>query len=132
MQRIRRSIQVSLRLIGDLLELARAESGQIELEVERFAADALARDVAEDFRAQAAAAGLTLEICSSETLPVETDPARVRQIVSNLLSNAVKYTPRGGVVVTTEAVSDGRGPRPGAWAAIRVIDTGPATRRLRR
>lgn len=124
-QRIRRSIQRSLHLISELLELARAEAGQIELNSVLIDVADLARDVAEDFRAQATAAGLGLEVRASENLSTETDPARVRQILSNLLSNAVKYTPRGSITVNAEARSDGTGPRGGDWIAIHVTDTGP-------
>jgi PAS domain S-box-containing protein len=124
-QRIRRSIQTSLHLIHDLLELARAEAGQLEIESVPTDVAELAREAVEDFRAQATAAGLALEVCIDETLPTETDPARVRQILSNLLSNAVKYTPQGRITVDADLPADGRGRRDGDRIAIRVTDTGP-------
>lgn len=124
-QRIRRSLQTSLHLIHELLELARAEAGQIELEPVLTDVAELVRDAAEDFRAQATAAGLGLEVRATAALPAHTDPIRVRQILSNLLSNAVKYTPRGGIVVEAELRTDGRAPRDGDWIAISVTDTGP-------
>lgn len=109
-QRIRRSIQRSLHLIHELLELARAERGEIELRVLPASASELAREAAEDFRAQASAAGLGLEVRVPEGLPAETDPERVRQILSNLLSNAVKYTPEGRITVGADVRNDGSGP----------------------
>jgi PAS domain S-box-containing protein len=124
-QRIRRSIQTSLHLIHDLLELARAEAGQLEIESVATDVAALAREAVEDFRAQATAAGLGLEVRADEALPTETDPARVRQILSNLLSNAVKYTPEGGITVETGRRSDGGGARGVRRIAIDVTDTGP-------
>jgi signal transduction histidine kinase len=124
-ERIRRSIQVSLHLIDDLLELARAEAGQIELEIERVDAAALAREVAEDFRGQVSAAGLSLEVRALAPLPVDSDPTRVRQIVSNLVSNAVKYTRAGRVTVDASRRGDDGAPHPGEWAVICVADTGP-------
>lgn len=124
-QRIRRSIQQSLRLIHDLLELARAEAGQIELTVQRVDTAALAREVAEDFRGQINAAGLELEVRAPDALPVESDATRVRQILSNLVSNAVKYTRHGRVTVDASHGADEGAPRPGAWVAICVMDTGP-------
>jgi PAS domain S-box-containing protein len=124
-QRIRRSIQRSLHLINELLELARAEAGQIELELVPTDIAELVRETAEDFRAQAAAAGLGLEVRVGEALLTRTDPARVRQILSNLLSNAVKYTPEGGITVEAGLRADGSGPRGGEWIAIGVTDTGP-------
>lgn len=123
-QRIRRSIHTSLRLIHDLLELARAESGQIDLRPEPVDVAQAAREVAEDFRAQAAAAGLDLRCHLPDGVRVETDRARLRQILANLLSNAVKYAPNGQVTVSAEAMDDG-GPGPGGWVVARVADTGP-------
>ncbi|MGH7638753.1 MAG: PAS domain-containing sensor histidine kinase, partial [Gemmatimonadaceae bacterium] len=123
-KRIRRSIQRSLHLIHDLMELARAESGQIELERVPCNVAGLVRESAEDFRAQATAAGLTLEIRTADPLDTQIDPPRGRQILSNLLSNAVKYTNAGGITVNADHGGDGA-PRPGSWIAIRVTDTGP-------
>ena len=124
-RRIRRSLETSLHLIHELLELARAEAGQIELEPVPTDVAELVRDAAEDFRAQASAAGLGLEVRADEALPARTDPMRVRQILSNLLSNAVKYTPEGRVTVEAGLRTNGRGSRDGEWIAISVTDTGP-------
>ncbi|HEX2202239.1 MAG TPA: PAS domain S-box protein [Longimicrobium sp.] len=124
-RRIRRSIRTSLHLIHELLELARAEAGQIELEPVLTDVAELAREAAEDFRAQAAGAGLGLEVRADGALRAETDPARVRQILSNLLSNAVKYTPQGRVTVEAGRRTGGSGPGGGDWIAVRVTDTGP-------
>lgn len=123
--RIRRSIGTSLRLIQDLLDLARAEAGQLELERTRTDIAHAAHEVVEDFRAQAAEAGLALEVRAPDPLIVDTDPTRVRQILANLLSNAVKYTAKGRVTITVEVRPDGTAFRPGDWLAASVMDTGP-------
>ena len=122
---IRRSIDSALAIIADLLDLARADSGG--LHVERVPADLarMAREAAEDHRAAARAAGHALECnTAAEPIRVHTDPARVRQVLGNLLTNAVKYTPAPGRITVRAERADG-GPRPGAWAVLRVIDTGP-------
>jgi PAS domain S-box-containing protein len=124
-QRIRRSIQMSLRLINDLLELARAEAGQLELQLQRVDVAELTREVAEDFRGQIAAGGLSLEIRASDPLPAESDPTRVRQILSNLVSNAAKYTREGTITLDACRRSGGSAPGPREWAAVEVKDTGP-------
>jgi signal transduction histidine kinase len=123
-QRIRRAIRSSLRLINDLLELSRAEAGQLDLRVEPTDVGCAARETAEDFRPQAAAIGLALEIHAPDGLLVRTDPARLRQVLNNLLSNALKYAPDGQVTVDA-ALQTAGGPKPGAWIAVRVADTGP-------
>jgi PAS domain S-box-containing protein len=123
-RRIRRSIGTSLRLIHDLLELARAEAGQIELQRAPTNVAGVAREVAEDFRGQAAAKGLALEIHTPDALLTETDTTRVRQVLGNLLSNAVKYTAEGRVTVAADARGGGEF-RTGDWIPVSVTDTGP-------
>jgi PAS domain S-box-containing protein len=122
--RIRRSISTSLRLIDDLLEVARAEAGQLEIECVNTDVGRVAREVAEDFSAPAAAAGVRLEVRAPGGLQAETDPVRLRQVLGNLLSNAVKYAPHAQVTVDAEIRHSG-GPRPGDWVAVSVTDTGP-------
>ncbi|MGE5523798.1 MAG: PAS domain S-box protein [Rhodospirillaceae bacterium] len=72
-QRIRRSIRTSLRLIDELMELARAEAGQIDIKCVEADVGQLAREVTEDFRAQATAAGLALDVRISDGLKAVTD-----------------------------------------------------------
>ncbi|MBX6364981.1 MAG: PAS domain S-box protein [Gemmatimonadetes bacterium] len=123
-RRIRRSIQTAVRLIQDLLDVARAETGEIKVERARTDVARLVREVAEEFRAQATAAGLTLECRADDAVFADTDAIRVRQIVGNLVSNAVKYTPKGRVTLEV-ALRDGAEEfRPGEWVAVRVSDTG--------
>jgi signal transduction histidine kinase len=115
--RARRSLSQALRLIDDLLELARAERAQVDVKHESVNLGELARDTAEEFRAQAEQKGLALEVDqTSDGVMVESDPARVRQVLSNLVSNAVKYTDRGRV--TVRVLADGQ------RGAIEVADTG--------
>ncbi|WP_241663970.1 ATP-binding protein [Stutzerimonas nosocomialis] len=123
-QGIRRAIRTAVRLIDDLLELARAESGQ--LNIQRVATDVgqAAEEVAHDFHAKATSAGLSLEVLAPHGLQADTDPARLRQILANLLSNSVKYAPHSHVTLDARRVHDG-GPQPGVWVAISVTDTGP-------
>lgn len=122
--KIRSSLEGSLRLIGDLLELAHAESGQLELRCEPTDLAALTREVGESHHAQAAAAGLEMEIDTpASPLWARTDPVRVRQVLGNLVGNAVKYTEAGRVRVAAEAREVG--PAEGRWIAISVSDTGP-------
>ena len=122
--RIRSSLQASLGLIEDLLELARAEAGQIELHPQMSDIGLLAREVADAHRAQAAAAGLELEVrVPDDALETETDPVRVRQVLGNLVTNAVKYTQAGRIRVVAEARAEG--PGAGRSIVVSVSDTGP-------
>lgn len=123
-QRVRRSIRVSLGLIDDLLELARSEAGQIDLNDVETDIGQLVRDAAGDFQAHAMSAGFALNVRAPERLQARTDPVRVRQVLANLLSNAVKYAPQGQVTVDA-AIRQAGGPRPGEWIAVSVVDNGP-------
>ena len=126
-QRIRRSVNAALGLIGHLLDLARIEAGQLEIHREEVDVRATAREVSEDFRAAAESKGLAfvLEDAPSEPLTLHSDRARVRQILSNLVSNAVKYTPHGGSVHIRVEPRHKPDARDADWVAIDVADTGP-------
>lgn len=124
--RIRRSLRSSLALIDDLLELARAEAGQVEIRRAPTDVRDAVREMAEEYRAQAEAKGLTLEIRVPDEVPViHSDTGRVRQILGNLVSNAVKYTPDGTITVAVDTREDPGAPGPGEWVAVAVRDTGP-------
>jgi PAS domain S-box-containing protein len=87
------------RLLRDLLDLARLESGRLQLELSRFDLGALLSDLAAPVAEAARRKGLTLGVEVAGGLPlVEGDPARLKQVALNLLDNAVKYTAVGGWV----------------------------------
>jgi PAS domain S-box-containing protein len=121
---IRRSIRAALGLIEDLLQLAKAERGEIEVRRQPVDLREAVRDVADSFRAQCEAKGLAMQVDLPQDFPtVETDDARVRQVLGNLVSNAIKYTPDGTVAITM-----GLRDNPSASArcvAVNVSDTGP-------
>jgi signal transduction histidine kinase len=123
---IRRNVDAALAIIHDLLDLARAEAGTLEVAPERIDCGELLHEAVDDHRAAAALAGHALELRAPERLEALADPHRVRQVLGNLLSNAIKYTPSGGrVVVTAAPAANGDGPRPGHWVRVTVEDSGP-------
>ena len=109
-------------LLSDVLDLARIESGKVEMAAEPFDLDAALRTTAALFEPRAAGKGLRFKSTISpaaQTLVVG-DVTRLRQIVSNLLSNAVKFTDAGRVSLNVEVE-----PRDGAVRLrLSVIDTG--------
>lgn len=125
--RARRSLASALALINDLLDLARAEAGQIEIRIGPTDVREAVRETAEEYRAQAERRSLELTVDVPDTFPVvDSDPGRVRQIAGNLLSNAVKYTPAGGSVIVRVSHVE-QSPLPGRRSAVvvHVLDTGP-------
>jgi len=124
--RIRRSARALMALIEDLLELARAESGQLTVKLDRVVLRDVVREAVEEHRAAAEAAGLTLVHADDESDTIlTTDPARVTQVLGNLLSNAIKYTPAGGRIEVTTDMRGRRDTDDGARLAIHVADDGP-------
>ena len=123
--RARASIRHALELIARLLDLARAEAGQLELHWSAVDVTEQVREVADAFVPQARTKGIGLEVELPTPLPaVETDPARLRQVLGNLISNAVKYTPAGGHVAIDASVRE-NGAQNSKQVLISVCDNGP-------
>jgi signal transduction histidine kinase len=128
LQRIRRLIAQAISIVGDSLEIARAEAGTLPVRHQQVDVRTLLLEIASDYRAAAISAGLALTPEISEDLPVvETDPTHVGKILGDLLSNAIKYTPAGGQVwLRASARSAPHRRAAGPWIGIEVCDTGPS------
>ena len=99
LHRILRSEQHLLGLINELLNVARLERGEVEVEVSRVKLSESAREVVELIEPQAAGKSLAVTVdCPTRDLVALADPDKVRQIMLNLLTNAVKFTPPGGTI----------------------------------
>ena len=116
---IRSSSATLERLLSDILDSARIESGQVAIERAPFDLEQAVRDVAALWRARAEETGVALEVEFDPALAgrVEGDPVRVRQVLTNLVSNALKFTSEGYVRVSVAAGA-------GDVVAFRVEDTG--------
>jgi len=115
---IERQVRQMVRLVDDLLEIARITQGRIELRprVERLA-DVVAGAI-EAARPAIEAAGHRLEVAwPDEPLTIEADATRLSQAVLNVLQNAAKYTPAGGRIAVAVA-------RDGERARVTVEDDG--------
>jgi signal transduction histidine kinase len=84
------------RLITDMLDLDRMESGKMTLNSEAVDLNRVVGDAAAQFRLSAADHPIELDL--DDLPPVRGDPDRLTQVVTNLLSNAIKYSPSGGAV----------------------------------
>jgi signal transduction histidine kinase len=126
--RLRSLLSATLDTVNDLVELSRADAGELKIDWHETDVALIARDTIDDYRASGDAAGLQLlfnveELGPESSTRVMTDPVRVHQVLGNLLSNAVKYTPRGGIIrVSVVAMLD---PELGHVMAFDVSDTGP-------
>jgi signal transduction histidine kinase len=93
-----------VRLIDDILDVGKIESGQLEFDLKRVEVLSLVEQAIEANRGFADGYDVVIQLdVSSEEGEVSADPDRLVQVVTNLLSNAVKFSPRGGkVMVATE------------------------------
>lgn len=126
--RLRSLLSATLDTVNDLMELSRADAGELKIDRRETDVALIAREAVDDYRASADDAGLQLLFEAEQSGPnsvtlVMTDPVRVREVLGNLLSNAVKYTPRGGVVQLSVAAA--QDPELGQVVALDVSDTGP-------
>ncbi|MHC4722006.1 MAG: sensor histidine kinase [Planctomycetota bacterium] len=109
-----------LNMINDLLELAKAEAGKIEMRIEKTSIQELCRGLVAFFSPLAQEKMIKVRLAIDEDIPlVQTDSGKVQQILYNLLSNAVKFTPQRGRVEIAAKMLDDKAVR------ISVIDTGP-------
>lgn len=87
------------RILDDLLDIGRIESGRATLDFQSVSSHVLALDSVEPFRSACQDRGVNLIVNLPDDLPeVWADPTRVPHIFANLFSNALKYTNRGGTI----------------------------------
>jgi PAS domain S-box-containing protein len=114
---IQSSAKHLLSLINDLLDLAKIESGKLQLSFEPVDCGEVVRQVGETLRPLAEQKGLLFRVEAPEALVIHTDRRALSQIVINLVNNAIKFTDNGEVVLRL-AHGDG-------GTRISVTDTGP-------
>lgn len=96
------------QLIEDLTAISRAEREDVAPDLELVSAAELASDLARDYRPQAEAKRLSLELDIRPGVgSIVTDPAQLREILQNLITNAIKYTAAGKVVLRVESTPGG-------------------------
>ncbi|TLG73863.1 sensor histidine kinase [Culicoidibacter larvae] len=105
------------KLTSDLLTLARAESGQTELEKESFNINEVIRNIAMPYSDIAEAEEKTVTFDMADELMIHADKARIQQLIIILLDNAIKYTPAGGSITIETAKKDSK-------IEISIADTG--------
>ncbi|HYD28730.1 ATP-binding protein [Brevundimonas sp.] len=115
-----RSSGVTLeRLLSDILDSARIESGQVAIEPAPFDLEQAVGDIAALWRVKAEEKGVMLEVEFDPALSgtVEGDAIRLRQVLTNLVNNALKFTSEGSVRLIVAAAAGDR-------VVFRVSDTG--------
>lgn len=96
-----------VRLIDDILDIGKMESGRIVFDLRRVEVLSLVKQAIEANSGFADRYDVAIQLGASEEAEVSADPDRLVQVVTNLLSNAIKFSPRGGnVVIGAEKRSD--------------------------
>ncbi len=107
------------KLVEELLEISRLDSGSIQPRVQQVAIDEMFGLLEQEFTPQASQKGLELRVRMSG-FAVESDSTLLLRVVRNLMANAIRYTVHGGVLLAAR--------RRGDVASIEVWDTGPGIR----
>src|SRR5438874_917189 len=116
---VRRAADRMNRMIQDLLDVKRMESGRLGIEIRAEPPSAIINDTIDMLRPLASGSTIRLETNLEDDLPmVLADSSRIQQVLSNLVGNAVKFTPRSGrITVCAEQID--------SEVRFAVIDTGP-------
>ena len=121
---IRRNGESLLRLVNQILDLAKLEDRSLHLHYQQGNVLAYLRYVAESLHSLANVNNVLLQVESrSAAIVMDYDPDRLLQIAHNLLSNAIKFTPSGGrVLLQANVVALDH--KPDKWLEVKVVDTG--------
>jgi hypothetical protein len=119
LQMIRRNVELEARLIDDLLDLTRIDTGKLQLNFEVVDAHRLLQNALEICQAEIDRKHLVRALdLGAQKVHLRADPARLQQIFWNLINNAVKFTPSGGQIrIFTKNV-------PGDQLHVEIADTG--------
>lgn len=120
LQKIETNSDILLRLVNQMLNLARNEAGAISVNLVRKDVNKYLAYLVEQFNSEALRKKVDLTFLSSgEPFEMDFDPEKLMHIITNLVSNALKYTSESGQVEVTTEVTDN-----GKMLAIRIRDTG--------
>jgi signal transduction histidine kinase len=115
---IQDNARILLRLINDLLDIAKLEAGKMTVNYVRYDLGKQGRQIIALFQSHAEMRGIDFSFECPENLAIEADPEKIQRILINLLSNAFKYTPSDGKVGCSISHSAGK-------AKIVISDSGP-------
>jgi PAS domain S-box-containing protein len=116
---LQRSVQLSDRLIQDLLDVAKMEAGRLIVTRASLPTAHLVKEAVELQRPLAQEKGLRLRLELSENLPrISADRDRLLQVFANLIGNAIKFTPEAGSIAVAAMASEGT-------VRFSVTDSGP-------
>jgi signal transduction histidine kinase len=117
LETIERNARLQMQLIEDILDVTRAISGKMQLEISNLDLPNVIRATIDSLRPAIDAKRIQLELGDLPECRLRGDASRIQQALFNLLNNAIKFTPDGGTVRVTSTCND-------KALEIRVSDTG--------
>ncbi|GEM_PF-2714712 len=116
----KQSTERLIRLVTDLLDLAKIESGKTNMRKEQFEMGLLITEILNNYANEISKKQLTLKINIEQGIgPIQADRDKISQVIINLLNNAIKYTPGGGSITVQLAKGPDKDMR------FEISDTGP-------
>lgn len=107
---IRRNGDHLLAIINDILDLSKIESGKFDVDISEVVVADIVRDVVQLLHMRAVSQGISLTRVvdgDAGSVPICSDPVRIRQVLLNIVGNAVKFTDQGSVRVVVSATRTG-------------------------
>jgi len=118
LERSYNSVDRLIKLVNDMLNISRIDSGRLSLQFRKIDIDRLARDVMEEIEPRANELGISIGIEQSKSVSeVMADPDKIKEVVYNLLGNALKFTKREGKITVSITEKDN-------MVQVSVVDTG--------
>lgn len=112
------SVDRLIKLVNDMLNISRIESGRLKMEMQAVTLDKLITEVIEEMLPRAKELGIELILDNKDDVPpVLADPGKIREVLINLIGNSLKFTSSGGSITIALSVT-------GGMVETKVTDTG--------
>jgi signal transduction histidine kinase len=112
------SVDRLIRLVNDMLNISRIESGKITIDLQSADLVVMTQEVVDEVLLRANELGVTIEMQKPDSLPrVLADPDKIKEVLFNLIGNSLKFTPKGGTITISFSQNAG-------FVETSVTDTG--------
>lgn len=102
LERAYSSVERLIKLVNDMLNISRIESGRVTVELQKTDLYKLTQEVVDDVQPRAGELGVHVAISPGNNLPeVIADPDKIKEVLFNLLGNSLKFTPKGGSITVS-------------------------------
>jgi len=116
---LQRQLETTVRIVDDVMDLARLFRGTLKLRCERFDLRGAVQSAIRTTQSQVESKGQTINVTNPpDAVELYADGSRVAQLITILIGNAVKHTPRGGNIWVSSDIE-------GRWGVLKVRDNGP-------